>query len=96
MITEAYEIWNRLGPLARICWRHPIRDYRVRTKYVLAKQGVLKNFIVRAPFPTILDTDRNDIDQAFIDFNLNDPQFLPAGNKSIGELRSAEILTAAE
>jgi 4-hydroxy-tetrahydrodipicolinate synthase len=96
MITQAYEIWNRLGPLARICWRHPIRDYRVRTKYVLAKQGVLKNFIVRAPFPTILDTDRNDIDQAFIDFNLNDPQFLPAGNKSTGELRSAEILTAAE
>lgn len=89
-ITEAYEIWNRLGPLARICWRNPLRDYRVRTKYALVKQGVLKNFVVRAPLPTILDVDRNDIDQAFIDFNLNDPQFLPAGNGS------AELRTAAE
>lgn len=78
-ITQAYEIWNRLGPLARICWRQPIRDYRVRTKYALMKQGVIKNFVVRAPFPTILDADRQDLDQAFINFNLDDPQFLPAG-----------------
>ena len=48
-ITEAYEIWGRLAPLARICWRQPIRDYRVRTKYALMKQGVLPNFRVRAP-----------------------------------------------
>jgi len=78
-VTEAYEIWNRLGPLARICWRHPIRDYRVRTKYTLMKQGILKNFVVRAPFPTILDVDRQDIDKAFAEFELNDPLFLPAG-----------------
>ena len=78
-ITEAYEIWNRLGPLARICWRHPIRDYRVRTKYTLMKQGVLKNYVVRAPFPTILDVDREDIDKAFVEFDLKDTRFLPAG-----------------
>jgi 4-hydroxy-tetrahydrodipicolinate synthase len=78
-ITEAYEIWNRLGPLARICWRHPIRDYRVRTKYTLMKQGILKNYVVRAPFPTILDIDREDIDKAFVEFDLKDTRFLPAG-----------------
>jgi hypothetical protein len=43
------------------------------------KQGVLRNFIVRAPFPTILDVDRQDIDKAFAEFELNDPLFLPAG-----------------
>lgn len=78
-ITEAYEIWGKLGPIARICWRQPIRDYRVRTKYTLMKQGVIPNFKVRAPFPTISDTDRADIDQTFKDFNLTDPRFLPAG-----------------
>lgn len=78
-ITEAYEIWNKLGPLARICWRAPIRDYRVRTKYALMRQGVLPNIKVRAPFPTIADEDRVDIDQAFLDFDLGNPRFLPAG-----------------
>ena len=28
-------IWARLGPLARYCWRAPIRDYRPRMKEVL-------------------------------------------------------------
>lgn len=78
-ITEAYEIWNKLGPLARICWRAPIRDYRVRTKYALMRQGILPNIKVRAPFPTIADEDRADIDQAFRDFDLANPRFLPAG-----------------
>ena len=96
-ITEAYHIWNRLGPLARICWRHPIRDYRVRTKYSLVKQGVLKNFVVRAPFPTILDADRKDIDEAFVDFDLNDQQFLPAGAMSTEKPRSStKVLAAAK
>jgi 4-hydroxy-tetrahydrodipicolinate synthase len=80
-ITEAYEIWGKLGPLARICWRHPIRDYRVRTKYTLVKQGVLPNFKVRAPFPTISDIDRADIDAAFLAHDLAAPRFLPAGKR---------------
>lgn len=96
-ITEAYGIWKHLGPLARICWRPPIRDYRVRTKYALMKQGVLKNFVVRAPLPTILDVDRQDIDGAFLEFNLNDPMFLPAGEKSPDESRrSAKVLAPVE
>ena len=89
-ITEAYEIWGKLGPLARICWRAPIRDYRVRTKYALMRQGVLPNYRVRAPFPTIAEEDRADIDAAFRDFDLGNPRFLPAGvTAATGSLASA-------
>jgi 4-hydroxy-tetrahydrodipicolinate synthase len=88
-ITEAYEIWGKLAPLARICWRQPIRDYRVRTKYALMRQGVLPNFKVRAPFPTITDADRADIDQAFRLHGLADARFLPAGAQSAPRARSA-------
>ena len=77
--TEAYASWNKLGPLARICWRAPLRDYRVRMKYVLVKQGVLRNTFVRAPFPALTEEDRRDIDMAFERFGLGDPRFLPAG-----------------
>jgi 4-hydroxy-tetrahydrodipicolinate synthase len=81
-VTEAYEIWNQLGPLARICWRAPIRDYRVRMKYVLMKQGVLPNMKVREPFPAMLEKDKADIDAAFEQFDLRNPRFLPAGRAS--------------
>jgi 4-hydroxy-tetrahydrodipicolinate synthase len=80
--TEAYEIWNHLAPLARVCWRQPIRDYRVRTKYALFKQGVLPNYHVRAPFPSLADNDRRDIDEAFAKFDLGNARFLPAGAQS--------------
>jgi 4-hydroxy-tetrahydrodipicolinate synthase len=93
-VTQAYEIWNRLGPLARICWRHPIRDYRVRTKYTLMKQGVLKNYVVRAPFPTILDVDREDIDKAFVEFDLKDTRFLPAGARMADTSKAATKVLA--
>lgn len=82
-ITEAYEIWHKLGPLARICWRAPIRDYRVRTKYVLMKQGILPNMKVREPFPEISAEDRADIDLAFKEFDLGSPRFLPAGRAPV-------------
>lgn len=78
-ITEAYEIWNKIGPLARVCWRTPIRDYRVRTKYSLMKQGVIPSMKVRAPFPPLADTDRAEIDDVFRKFDLASPRFLPAG-----------------
>jgi 4-hydroxy-tetrahydrodipicolinate synthase len=80
-ITEAYEIWNKIGPLARVCWRTPIRDYRVRTKYALLKQGVIPSMKVRAPFPPLADADRADIDELFRKLDLNDPRFLPAGHR---------------
>jgi 4-hydroxy-tetrahydrodipicolinate synthase len=77
--TEAYALWDKLGPLARICWRAPLRDYRVRMKYVLMKQGVLPNAYVRAPFPSLTAEDRRDLDLAFERHRLGDPRFLPAG-----------------
>ncbi|MCC6197868.1 MAG: dihydrodipicolinate synthase family protein [Burkholderiales bacterium] len=77
--TEAYALWNQLGPLARICWRAPLRDYRVRMKYVLMKQGMLPNMHVRAPFPALAPEDRRDIDLAFERHGLADPRFLPSG-----------------
>jgi 4-hydroxy-tetrahydrodipicolinate synthase len=77
--TEAYGLWRALGPLARICWRPPLRDYRVRMKYVLMKQGVLRNTYVRAPFPALAAEDRRDIDLAFERHRLGDARYLPAG-----------------
>ena len=38
---RAHAIWARLGPLARYCWRAPIRDYRPRMKEVLELQGLI-------------------------------------------------------
>ena len=78
-ITEAYEIWHKLGPLARIGWRAPFRDYRVRLKYALVRQGVIPNCNVRAPFPGLSNADRADLDHAFDTAGLGDPCFLPAG-----------------
>ena len=45
----AFEIWKRLGPLARYCWRAPIRDYRPRMKEVLVMQGMIAHATVRPP-----------------------------------------------
>jgi 4-hydroxy-tetrahydrodipicolinate synthase len=78
-ITEAYEIWNRIAPIARICWRPPIRDYRVRIKYVLMRQGVIPSMKVRAPFPELTDGDRRDLDEAFEKTKFGDRAMHPAG-----------------
>jgi 4-hydroxy-tetrahydrodipicolinate synthase len=47
--ARAKEIWRRLGPLARFCWRPPIRDYRPRMKEVLVLQGLIRHTAVRPP-----------------------------------------------
>jgi hypothetical protein len=59
------------------------------------KQGVLPNFKVRAPFPTIADADRTDIDQAFRDHDLANPRFLPAGAQSAPRIKTQARSTAA-
>lgn len=87
-ITEAYAIWFKLGPLARLCWSPPLRDYRVRMKYVLMRQGVLPNCVARKPQPAIADADRQAIDCCFEEHGLDDPAFLPGG-------RSRPALAAA-
>jgi 4-hydroxy-tetrahydrodipicolinate synthase len=78
-VAEAYEIWFRLGPLARACWRSPLREYRVRSKYALMKQGVLPNMKVRAPLAALSEFDRKNIDSIFDEQNLLDPRFRPGG-----------------
>jgi 4-hydroxy-tetrahydrodipicolinate synthase len=78
-ITEAYGIWAKLGPLARLCWSAPLRDYRVRMKYVLTRQGVLPNCVARKPQPAVSSADKEAIDRCLATYGLDDPKYLPAG-----------------
>ena len=59
--TRAFALWDRLGPLARHCWRAPIRDYRPRMKEVLKLQGLIAHATVRAPQLGIDDAERAEI-----------------------------------
>jgi len=54
----AFAIWERLGPLARYCWRNPIRDYRPRIKEVLLMQGLIAHATVRPPQLAVGDDER--------------------------------------
>jgi len=54
-------IWARLGPLARYCWRAPIRDYRPRMKEVLQLQGLFPHATVREPQLGVDDAERAEI-----------------------------------
>lgn len=78
-VAEAYEIWGHIGPVARLCWRPPLRDFRVRTKYVLMKQGLFANCKMRDPFPTLDPKDRTEIDEVFVASGFGAKRFLPAG-----------------
>ncbi|HWM41286.1 MAG TPA: dihydrodipicolinate synthase family protein [Burkholderiales bacterium] len=55
------EIWARLGPLARYCWRAPIRDYRPRMKEVLRLQGLIAHATVREPQLGVDDAERREL-----------------------------------
>lgn len=57
----AFEIWGRLGPLARYCWRAPIRDYRPRMKEVLVMQGMIRHAAVRPPQLPVDDAERAEL-----------------------------------
>jgi len=80
-ITEAYEVWDRLGPLAKFCWGPPLRDYRVRMKYVLLRQGIISSATARLPQPPISESDRKVIDRLFDSYGYADARYLPAGRK---------------
>lgn len=58
---EAAAIWARLGPLARYCWRDPIRDYRPRMKEVLKLQGLFAHATVREPQLGVDGAERAEI-----------------------------------
>ena len=57
----AFEIWGRLGPLARYGWRAPIRDYRPRMKEVLVLQGLIRHAAVRPPQLPVDDAERAEL-----------------------------------
>jgi len=81
-IAEAYEIWLRIGPIARLCWRPPLRDFRVRMKYLLTKQGIFSSTKMRDPFPALEERDRGEIDEVFAATEFRDARFLPAGKRA--------------
>ena len=57
--ATAHAIWDRLGPLARFCWRAPIRDYRPRMKEVLVLQGLFPHSTCRPPQLGVGDAERD-------------------------------------
>jgi 4-hydroxy-tetrahydrodipicolinate synthase len=59
--ATAFAIWDRLGPLARFCWRAPIRDYRPRMKEVLKLQGLIAHATVRPPQLGVDDAERGEL-----------------------------------
>lgn len=64
------EIWARLGPLARYCWRAPIRDYRPRMKEVLRMQGLIPHATVREPQLGVDDAERKELHRLLVSAKL--------------------------
>ena len=58
---QALAIWDRLGPMARMMWSPPLRDYRPRLKEALVMLGVLRSAAVRPPLMPISDDERGTI-----------------------------------
>lgn len=57
-LATAKAIWDRLGPIARYCWRPPIRDFRPRMKEVLKLQGLIPHATCREPQLGVSDAER--------------------------------------
>jgi len=62
-LNAARSIWDRLGPIARYCWRLPIRDFRPRMKEVLRLQGQFPSAACREPQLGIAADERQAIAQ---------------------------------
>ena len=60
-LAAAKAIWDRLGPIARLCWRPPIRDFRPRMKEVLRWQGLFPSSACREPQLGVLEPERRAI-----------------------------------
>jgi 4-hydroxy-tetrahydrodipicolinate synthase len=69
-IVKARDIWRQLGPIARYCWRAPIRDFRPRMKEVLRLQGLFESAAVREPQLGIDDAEREQIRRLMLDNGL--------------------------
>ncbi len=57
------EIWERLAPVARYCWRAPIRDFRPRMKEILRLQGLIGEGSVRRPQLGISDAEKQELER---------------------------------
>jgi 4-hydroxy-tetrahydrodipicolinate synthase len=62
-LALAQAVWTRLGPIARYCWRLPIRDFRPRMKEVLHLQGQFPSAACREPQLGIEQAEREAIAQ---------------------------------
>jgi 4-hydroxy-tetrahydrodipicolinate synthase len=60
-VPTAIAIWDRLGPLARYCWRPPMRNYRPRMKEVLVMQGLFRSATVRRPQMDVNEAERTEL-----------------------------------
>jgi len=69
-VDKARAIWRKLGPIARYCWRAPIRDFRPRMKEVLRLQGLFESAAVREPQLGIDDDERAQIRRLMLDSGL--------------------------
>lgn len=69
-ISKARAIWHKLGPIARYCWRAPVRDFRPRMKEVLRLQGLIECASVREPQLGIDAAERAEIRRLMIDNGL--------------------------
>lgn len=57
----ARAVWDTWGPIARYCWRPPIRDFRPRMKEVLRLQGIFPSAACREPQLGVSDAERVEI-----------------------------------
>ena len=76
--AAAFAIWERLGPLARFCWRAPIRDYRPRMKEVLRLQGLIPHAAVRPPQLGVDDAERAELRRLAMQAGLIDREAMAA------------------
>lgn len=60
-LAKAKAIWDRLGPIARYCWRPPIRDFRPRMKEILKLQGLIPHATCREPQLGVSDVERAEL-----------------------------------
>ena len=60
-LAKGRAIWQKLGPIARYCWRPPIRDFRPRMKEVLRWQGLFPSAACREPQLGLSEAERRAI-----------------------------------
>ncbi|MCM8821445.1 MAG: dihydrodipicolinate synthase family protein [Candidatus Omnitrophica bacterium] len=60
---EAMKTFEPLAKLCEFCFSPPVRNYRVRMKYVLKKQKIFKNTCVQPPLMQIDEREKKAIDK---------------------------------